>query len=294
MPKRFFKNIIEYCLFLVMFFIVRTLPRGASLCIGKHLGGISRFILPKRRNIAFENIKRAFPEMPESEVKKTVRETFRHLGKSGMEMLQLDLFKGERDLQSFFQFTGIENLREAYTLNKGVFLITGHIGFWEIGTFFLPQLGFPVDFVAKKMKNPYINNYFLKLRETAGGHCIDSRHGARKILQSLSKNRGVCILLDQYTSRRKAVQINFFNRPAYTTPIITQIAMKQGVPIVPVFCYRTKTNRYEVIIEPMIVLKNDLTENAVVENTALITSRIEAAIRKNITQWLWLHRRWRD
>jgi KDO2-lipid IV(A) lauroyltransferase len=294
MAERTAKNLFEYALFLVLVFAARLLPRRASLPLGGQIGWVCQFLVPKKRKIAYENIHRAFPEMSASEVKKTVSATFRNLGISSMEMLTLDRFKTDRDLQEYFHVTGLEHLREAYELNRGVFLLTGHLGFWEVGTFLVPKVGFPADFVTKKMKNPYVDKYFRRMREAAGGRCLDSKKGARRIIRSLGEKRGVAILLDQHISRREAVVVDFFGRKACTTPIIAQIAMKHQIPVVPIFSYRTKDYRHNVVIEPMMIFPDEPGEEAVVRNTALLTARIEEAVRRDPTQWFWVHRRWRD
>jgi len=293
MAERTAKNILEYALFLILIFVAKLLPRRTSLTVGGYIGRACQYLLPGKRRIAYNNLSRAFPEMSAAEIKRNVAETFRHLGISGMEMLTLDRFKTDEDLHEYFRFSGLENLREAYALNRGVFILTGHVGFWEVGTFFLPKLGFPADWVAKKMKNPHVDRYFLRMREAGGGRCLDSKKGARRIVRSLGEKRGVAVLLDQHTSRRQAVEVDFFGRPACTTPIITQIAMKHRVPIVPMFAYRTRDYRYEVVADPMIILENDPGQEAVIRNTARLTQKIEEAIRRDITQWFWVHRRWR-
>ncbi|WP_298036798.1 lysophospholipid acyltransferase family protein [uncultured Desulfuromonas sp.] len=293
MPKRFLKNIAEYGMFLVLALVVRALPREAAFRLGTLLGHLSRHLQPGRRRTAAENLRQAFPDMPESEVRETVRKIFVHLGTSGVEMLRLDLFKGKADLETYFSFEGMEHLEEAFAMGKGVFLLSGHVGFWEVGTFFMPTLGFPVDFVAKKMKNPYVDRFFTRVREAAGGRCIDSKKGARRIVRSLAENRAVAVLIDQHARPKEAVVVDFFNRPAHTTPIIARIAMKNGTPIVPVFVHRTQDNHYRVTIEPMILLEKKSDEEAVTRGTSLLTGVIEAAVREDISQWFWVHRRWR-
>jgi len=293
MKKRAVKNILEYLSFIPLAFLARVLPRNLALGIGSQLGWISQFLLPKRKRQARVNLQQAFPEMADKELATTISRMFRHLGKSGMEMLQLEQFKSDDDLK-FFHFHGLENLREAQALGKGIFILTGHLGFWEVGTFFLPKLGVPVDFVAKRMKNPYIDAYFKRLREAGGGQIIEAKHGARRIVKALAENRAVAILLDQHISPPAGVRVNFFGRPAYTTPIIPQIAMKQGTPIVPSFSYRRDDNRYDIYFGPMIVFEKETGEEAILRNTQVLTDQIEAAVRKEITQWFWVHKRWRS
>jgi len=294
MNRKKLKYLFEYGLFLALAFLARTLPRVTALRLGERLGDWSRLVQKKRVKTAAENLQRAYPEKTAEKIDRDVRAVFRHLGVSGIEMLRLDLFKGQADLDRYFSFNGLEHLRQAHSLNRGVLLLTGHIGFWEVGTYFLPALGFPSDFVAKRMKNPYVDRYFEKLREAGGGHCLESKKGARRILRSLNENHIVAVLLDQHIIRREAVAVPFFGRQAWTTPIIAQIAMKQGTPVIPIYSRRTADFRYEIYIEPPIFFENDPDPEAVVRNTALLTANIEQAVRRNPTQWFWVHRRWRD
>jgi KDO2-lipid IV(A) lauroyltransferase len=287
------KNAAEYLLFSLFYALARALPRETALALGRPLGDAACFLLPGRRRTARQNIRLAFPEMAPREVDRHVREMFRHIGISTMELLRIDLLRGEQDLRDLFQIEGVEHLRDAFELGKGVIILTGHIGFWEAGSFFLPQLGFVVDFVAMAMRNPYLDRRLQQLREAGGARFINKRHAARKIIRSLAENRAVGILLDQHTSPREAVSVDFFGRPAYTTPVISEIAARNGTPIVPVFCYRTRENRYHVLIEPMLQLERTTEPAGVAAQTALLAACIETAIRRNIDQWFWLHRRWR-
>lgn len=293
MADRRLKNWAEYVLFQGFAGLIRLLPRSWALALGAGLGRLSRHLLGKRRRTAEANLQAAFPEMTADQRRRTLRGIFRHLGLSGVEMLLLDRFNDPAQLQRYVTVKSVENLQAAYDLGRGVILLTGHVGFWEVGAVVLPSLGLPADFVAKRMKNPYIDDWFRRMREQNGCRVLDARHGARRILKSLAENRAVGLLIDQHTTPHRAVQVPFFGRPAWTTPIITQIAMKQQVPVVPAFCWRTPDNRYEVEFGAMFLLENDPDPAAVVAGTARMTASIEAAVRKDITQWFWVHRRWR-
>lgn len=293
MADRRLKNHIENILFQMAATFLRALPRSAALAIGAGLGRLSRHVLGKRNRTARTNLQQAFPEMSPAEIDSTLVNLFRHLGLSGVEIVLLDRLNDPIRFSRYVKVSGKEHLDSAAAHGRGVILLSGHVGFWEIGAIVMPKLGFPTDFVAKRMKNPYINDYFQAIREQGGCRFLDAKRGARRIIKSLAEKRGVGILIDQHMTPKNAVKVPFFGRLAWTTPIITQIAMKQQVPIVPIFCWRTPDNRYEVEFQEPILLADDPTPEAVTANTALLTACIETAVRRDISQWFWVHRRWR-
>lgn len=287
------KHRTEYFALRVVAAIVRSLPRKGALAFGRVMGRLSMTFLPNRYQMAKENMSLALPEMSASEIETNVRKNFEHIGICGVEMLRFDMFTpGSDDIQRYFDIEDLEPLRDALALKKGVLLLTGHLGFWEIGLFGLPELDIPFDVVAKPLKNPLTDAYFEKIRKTFGAEVLNSRKGARKILKSLAAERVVGILLDQHISPPGSVATEFFGRKAYTTTAITNMAMKYQIPIVPVFCLRQPDDRYKIWAEPMLMLTGE-GENAVVENTQRLTNIIEAAVRKDVSQWFWMHKRWR-
>jgi KDO2-lipid IV(A) lauroyltransferase len=284
---------LEYIPFITVAGLVRLLPRAPSLALGRGLGDLARHLQPKRVRIADDNLRHAFPAMPDGERTALVKRVFRNLGQGFVEMLRLDLFQGSGDLHKLFNIEGEEHLREALGHGRGCILLTGHIGFWEAGAFIFPMLGIPLELVAKPMKNTYVDRYFRRMRQAYGCSIIDSRKGARRIFKALQNNHLVGILMDQHMSRSQAVRVPFFGRPAYTTPIIAQIAMKYRVPVLPAFAYRESDDTYRIVIEPALFLSEELSDSNIVANTAMLTEKIEAGIRRDIGQWFWVHRRWK-
>jgi len=269
--------------------LVRSLPRRKALAFGRAFGRLGMKVLPGRYHLAKRNIELALPELDPSEVEAVVAKNFESIGVGGVEMLCLDMFDHE-DFEQYFDAEGIDHLHEAVALNRGVILLTGHLGFWEAGHFVMSELGIPTAAVAKPLKNPLSEKYFAAVRESFGTEMINSRRGARHILKALQKNRAVVILLDQHISPPGSIPTTFFGRQAYTTTAITTLAMKHQVPIVPMFCLREKDDRYKVWAEPMVILEKD---HSVAENTQQLTTIIETAVRKDVNQWFWVHKRWR-
>jgi KDO2-lipid IV(A) lauroyltransferase len=287
------RNWLEYIPFICTASLVRTLPRTAALSLGGGLGRLACHLQKRRLAIARDNMQRALPELSPREVSAAIDGMFRHIGISFVDMLRLDKYRGRRDLERYFKIDGIENLQEALALGRGCLILSGHIGFWEAGTFFLPQSGYTFEVVAKPIRNPLVDAYFRRMRQAGGTSIINSRKGARGILKALQNNHVVGLLLDQHLSGPGSVAAPFFGRPAHTTTIITQMATRYRIPIVTAFTYRQPDNTYACTYEKMFFLDGDLSEANVLANTTLLNRKLEQGIRHDIRQWFWLHRRWR-
>lgn len=287
------RNWLEYFPFICIVSLVRTLPRPLALRLGSRLGHLARHFQIRRAKIARENLRLAFPEMPAEEVALTIDAMFRHMGISFIDMLRIDLFQGQRDIDRYYEIKKQQRLTEALELGRGCIILSGHVGFWEAGTFFLPLLGFTTGVVAKPMRNPLVDAFFSRLRQSHGCHIINSRKGARGILKSLQDNHTVCILLDQHLKGKGSVAAPFFGRPAHTTTIITQMATRYQIPIVTAFSYRQPDNTYRCQFSKMFLLEGDLGKENILANTTLLNQLLEDGIRQEISQWFWLHRRWR-
>ncbi|MBW2452721.1 MAG: lysophospholipid acyltransferase family protein [Deltaproteobacteria bacterium] len=287
------RNFLEYIPFVLIAAMVRALPRGRALTFGKHFGRLLLPLLTKRVAIARENLSKAFPNLSTQTIQDSLRDMYEHLGICAIEMLRLDKFTGLKDLNRFFNISGEDNIQEALKLGRGCIILTGHVGFWEAGTFFLPLLGFKTAVVAKPMRNPLVDNYIRKMRQNSGTVIINSHKGARAIMSALRENHLVCILLDQHLKGKGSVVASFFGRPAHTTTIITRMALRDQTPIIKAFTYRNPDNTYQCHFEKMFLLEGPSDEENVINQTNLLNQHIESGIRKHISQWFWIHRRWR-
>ncbi len=286
-----FRHYLEYAVLLVAAPLIRSLPRPQALHLGRSLGKLSRRFFRGRRRLALDNVHQAFPDWSAEQVDVLVKQNFEQLGMSAVEALRLDLFSVDKP-EEYFEIHGVEHLREAQDLGRGVILLTGHLGFWEAGNYLFPALGVPLDTIAKPFKNRLTDAYFYRIRTHFGADILNSRKGARRILKSLQAGRAIGLLLDQHISPPGSIQVDFFGRKAYVTTAITNLAMKYQIPIVPTFCLRRPDNRYDAWVEPLVLLEGK-GEAALAENTQYLTTIIEQAIRRDPGQWFWMHKRWR-
>lgn len=291
MKPLLFRHRLEYAALLAFAPLIRALPRPLALRLGRRIGDVSRWFMSERRKLAQDNVSQAFPDWSTEQVKALVKRNFEQLGMSAMDSLRLDLFAADKP-EEYFDIRGVEHLHEAQALNRGVILLTGHLGFWEAGHYVFPALGVPLDTIAKPLKNRLTDAYFYRTRTHFGADILSSRKGARRIFKSLQAGRAIGLLLDQHISPPGSIPVDFFGRKAYTTTAITNLAMKYQIPIVPTFCLRQPDNRYDVWVEPLVLLEGE-GEAALAENTQFLTNIIEQAIRRDPGQWFWMHKRWR-
>jgi len=289
--NRRIRFVSELFIYRLLTLVISLLPRRTALALGAFLGRLAPFILIGRKRLAEANMRLALRELDNHQVRQEVRKMFIHLGIVGMELLMLKRFHAEPDLSRFFEFHHPEFLEQAYKRGRGVLLLTAHLGFWEAGTFFLPKLGYPTAFIAKKMKNPRMDSYLTQIREMSGGEIIDAKRGARRILKALNEGKVVCVLPDQ--DNRDGEPVDFFGRPARTTTMVAQLANKTGAAVVPGFTYRSPDNRYHNYFDEPLKLCGGNTPETILENTRMVNEVIERAIRREPSQWFWLHHRWR-
>ena len=286
-----FKYYCEYLSLRIVAAVVRNLPRQAALGLGRFMGLLATSLMSGRYRLAYDNMSKAMPELTDWEIRRNLRQCFVHFGMSGVELLRLDLFNPD-ELDQFFEIEGFDHLREALDLGRGVILLTGHLGFWEAGAFVMPASGVECDMVGRPMKNPLTDAYLTGIRTHFGARLLNSRKGGRRIFKSLAAGHAVAVLLDQHISPPGSTETVFFGRKAMTSTVMTHMAMKHQIPVVPMFCLRSPDNRYKAWTEPMLLLQGD-GEDAVAQNTQLLTDIVEAAIRRDVTQWFWMHKRWR-
>jgi KDO2-lipid IV(A) lauroyltransferase len=258
--------------------------------------GVSIFHLWRsRRNIAVENMQKSIqaggleiPESPES----IARASFKNFGRSSVEVIKIYYGLGRKIIDET-AIKGIENYQAAASKNKGVILITGHCGNWELMAVTLSVKVCNVSVVARAQDNPYLNKFIEKVRAKYGNRVIYKKGALKGILSEIKKDGTVGILMDQAVLKDEGYVIDFLGRGAWTTKMPALIARKTGTPVIPVFI-NLDGDRHIINIYSEVALSGEEdTEKAVMEDTKRFTGFIEEHIRQHPAEWLWIHRRWK-
>jgi KDO2-lipid IV(A) lauroyltransferase len=201
----------------------------------------------------------------------------------------------KQDLVSKVRIKGSKNISEALTLQKGIILISAHLGNYEMAWQFVPcYLDMQMAGVAKKLRNVRLNRLIHGIRTRFGNKIIYKKGALPEMVQTLRQGSMVAILMD-ISRRFDGVEVNFFGRRATATPAAALLGLRCKSPIIPAFCHRTAQGTLIVEIEPPVEMQR--TKDLRVDlqtNTQRITDRVERAIRRYPEQWNWMLKRWKE
>jgi KDO2-lipid IV(A) lauroyltransferase len=133
----------------------------------------------------------------------------------------------------------------------------------------------------------------IALRESAGSEVIEKEHALIRSMRRLKAGQSVAFVVDQNVQEKEGVFVNFFGRPACTTPFAARLAIKTGALVLPCRAVMTPDFNYRVIYDPPLdPLGFGDGDTAVLGLTQAMMNTTESWIRGNPDQWLWMHRRW--
>ncbi len=292
--KRVFR-LFEFFLVVLCTLPIALMPYGVSLKVGEALGMALYFLWGSRRRIAIENLAEAVARGAitlQSSPKAVISQNFRNLGKSFAEVVKIYYGLGDHIVDGV-EIRGAENFMRAREKGAGVIIITGHCGNWELNALALSAKLTKINVVAREVDNPYLNRVVERTRKRYGNSVIYKKGALKKILMSLKNDEVVGILMDQSVLSSEGVMADFLGRKDYTMKTPAIIARKTGSPVVPLFIRRVKDGHVIDIGEPIVPDGSEDGDAAVFNDTVHFSASIEDYIRKNPSEWLWIHKRWK-
>lgn len=255
---------------------------------GERLGMLYYRLDKKHRERAHANLELAFPEWTSEERHRVAIESFRHYGRIGGDFFRSPLRTNQEVLDSA-EVEGWENFYAAEAKERGVLVITAHLGNFERFAQFCHATGRNITVVARDANQPGIQERIMAIRNKTGIEFISRGDAARPMLVKLKRKELVGLLPDQNSTE---CFVPFFGQPAGTVLGPAVIHQRTGAPILPAFCIRTGPGKYRISIHPPIDLEN--TEENAEAIMAEVNAAIEREIRRAPEQYLWMHDRWKS
>ena len=267
------------------------LPLPLVLLKGRCWGGLFNVFGVRQRRRADAHLAQCFPDMAPAARRAIRRRMFANLGMNAAEMLRWMGGAGG-ELERRVQAEGLEHLESARARGRGVVVLTAHVGNWDLMGLWAASR-FPLTIISKEIRNAAVNRFWMEKRASAGLHIVLARRSYRDCLAALKKGGLLGFILDQNMIRTEGIFVQFFGRPACTTPGLAMLAAHAGAPIVPVFMLREPDGTHRVVILPAMEPPRDRTPEALAAATQTCTDLIERVVREHPDQWIWMHRRWR-
>jgi Kdo2-lipid IVA lauroyltransferase/acyltransferase len=289
-----FRERVEFVFVWLFVHLVGLLPRRAARAVGSAIGGIAFYGLGRLRRVGVVNLRLAFPEMSEAEREKVLRSVYRNLGALLAEFCLMPRYTPEV-ASRFIRYEGLENYLAVRERGKGVLVLTGHLGAWELSSFYHSLMGMPMGMVIRRLDNPLVDAFVNRIRCQHGNRVIHKDDFARGLIASMRAGETVGILMDTNMTPPQGVFVPFFGVQACTASGMARIALKTGAAVVPGFLLWEESERQYVLRfgKELEVVHSGDAERDAVNNTASLTAAIEGMIRQYPEQWLWMHRRWK-
>lgn len=270
--------------------LVGLLPLPVAAWLGERVGGLLFLFASGPRHRALFQLRLAFPERSDTELREIARSAFRLMGRGALSLPALRRIGARRILERVEVFEE-RYLREALDGGKGAIIVTYHYGLFEAGGIWLAHTwnGCAVGRDAGTMDATQV---LIDIREDLGLTTIE-RGDARSIVRALRDDRPVAIVADHDVADVNGVFVPFFGELAHTPVGPAALAVRTGAPIVPVVNEWAGRTRYRARFLGLLRPREDLPKDeAIHELTYRFTKLGEDAIRAHPDHWLWLHKRW--
>ena len=274
---------------------MHTFPIDVNLQTARLIGSGLYLIDRKHRQRALANLRRSFPALSERQRQRLARRSMQQ-----MVMIFVEVLFTTRLIRfdTWAKYVELENFQAVLDLllrrERGLILLTGHYGNWEILGYVLATLGFETVSIARPLDNRYISRFLFDVREKTGQKIIAKKGATPEITATLDARGAVGFIADQ-NAGPKGIFVDFFGRKASTYKSIGLLAMEYEVPVVIGYARRVGDRfQFKVGAKDVIYPRDwQRQDDPLRYITQRYTKAIEDIVRADPGQYWWVHRRWK-
>lgn len=294
---------LEYVLFRLATCVIDVLSVRQTVTLAKGVAWLMVHVAPRKASryyVAAENIRTALgKDLTDKEVESWIYRMWVHLIRLVVETVQLPRKLSLRNCREAVVFRDRQEVVRQLCTDRPVFFLGGHFGSWELSVAAFGLFGFPMGVVARKLDNPYLNDWFQKAREQTGHKLYLKQGGFDGMVELVQAGGHMALLVDQDAGRR-GVFVDFFGKPASTFKSIALMALEYKAILVVGYGVRLPDDpleaswvRFEIGCEEIIDTTQIVARDEVREITERFTKALERSILRAPEQYFWVHRRWK-
>ena len=287
------KYFFEFISIISLFCIFKILGLRNASNLGSILG---RFFGPffRSKHILKQNIKTGLGNMDEKKEAEIIDSMWSNIGRTFAEYVFLKDFKFNKTSFDHIKINGISYLDEIKKNNEPAIFYSGHFANFELMAMELDKFGIKCAAIYRPLNNFFLNPFmeYLRMKYICPNQIPKGRMGMREIISKVKDGYSIALMVDQRVS--EGPRTLFFNKPAHTTTIPAQLALKYNCKLVPISLERKEGPNFEMTIhEPYKIEKTGNDEEDTKNITLKINQVIEKMILNNPKQWIWSHNRWK-
>jgi len=262
-------------------------------------GRLLYHLLPLRRAIVLANLRRVYGDtLPEKDIVALAQAHYAHLWRLAGEFLRFRWLSAERK-SALIRVENLDAFIAAFRQGKGVLVLTGHFGNWEVATIAgianYPEVRGRFHFVRRAIKPRWLDALVTRRFEKGGFGVIGKRGSLDRILDLLAAGDVIVFPFDQHAGPPDGIEVDFFGYPAWTFKSLAIIAMATGASVMPATSWREPDGRHVLrFSEPLAPVESDDPNEAIRLNTRAYNAALESLILARPEQWYWVHRRWKS
>lgn len=276
----------------VIILIFKAIPLQLRRLLFKGLFLLFYHASTRQRLIALHNLRNSYPEKNIWELKRIAKGVYRNIALTTADFFEIPYINAA-NLHKWVEFEGLENLENAKAQGKGVLSIVAHFGNWEMMTAAVPLASGPMYIIYRPLDSPVLEDVVAWMRTHKGNFLIPKEGATKTVRRLLKEGKVIGILNDQNVSADEGLFVDFFNRPACTSPGTAYMALRTGAPVVAGYLFRKEDGKYKFVIESVEVVNTGDFEKDLFANTQKFTGVVESIVRKYPDQWFWIHQRWK-
>ena len=279
----FFQAIIIYFFFIVGFILRIKISRKIFSYLFSKIGPIfkSKNTINKNLNIFSENISSLEKDL----ITKSMWENY---GMTFIEYIFLKKYRNEKNHVTIF---GNRNLSIPIEENKPVIFISGHFANFELMSMEITKRNINLATIYRPLNNFFLNPFmeYLRKKYICKNQIKKGISGVRDTIEYIKKSYSVALMVDQRLSEGENIPL--FGKPALTTTLPAQLAIKYNLKIIPVYIERKTNGKFEIIFDEEINPQNFKDK---IDLSQKLNNILENMIKKNPNQWIWTHDRWKQ
>ena len=283
-PIRYF---FEYILIMILFGLFKLLGyRIASefgCLLGKKFGPFFRSKeIIKNNLIKFDN------SLTPEKIENITKEMWGNYGRILSEYPFISTFR-KGNLDKYIKIENKDKL-EKIKASQPVVFISAHFSNFELMAMAIERAGVNLSAVYRPLNNKLVNSIMEPLRKKyiCKNQIKKGINGVKESLMLFRQGVSIAIMIDQRVS--EGAKINFFNYPAFTTTIPAQFVKKFGCKIQPVHIERYDKINFKITFDEQIIIQENESNTSI---SLKLNQWLENKIKKNPSQWIWTHDRWK-